>query len=158
MHFGQRGHLDGIVDDKGGLNERTLAEFAEDFVYQFALAHGVIDLEVELLAHLADFLLGLAFQVVTCLFLNGLEDGQTAVRRLEADDLPVDFGLGLAVDGDTDCLEQLFGERHHPVIVLVLHVQLHAGELGIVVAVHALVAEILADFIHTLKTADNQSL
>ena len=158
MHFGQRRHLDGIVDDESGLDECALAELAENLVDEFALAHGVVNLEFQLLAHLTDLVFALAFQIIAGFLLDGLEDGQAAVRCLETDDLAVDFGLGLAVHSDADGFEQTLGERHHPVIVLVLHIQLHAGELGIVVAVHTLVAEVLANLVHALKAAHNQAL
>ena len=158
MHLSQRGHLNGVIDDKGRLDERTLAELAEDFVNQFALTHGVVDFKFQLLAHLADFLLGLAFQIKAGLLLDGLENRQTTIRSLEADDLTVNLGLGLAVDSDTDCFQQLLGERHHPIIVLVLHIQLHAGEFGIMVTVHTLVAEVLTDLIDALEATHNQTL
>ena len=65
---------------------------------------------------------------------------------------------GTVVDGLADGLEQLLGEGHHPVVVLILHIELHAGKLGVVELVHTLVAEVLTDLIDTLKSAYDQSL
>ena len=158
MHLSQGRHLDGIIDDEGRLDERTLAEFTEYLVNQFALTHRIVNLKVQLLAHVANLVFSLAFQVVTCLLLDGLKDGQTAVGGLETDDLTVDLGLGLAVDSDTDGFQQVLGKRHHPVIILVLDIELHTGKFGVMVAVHTLVTEVLSDFINALKTAHNQAL
>ena len=40
--------------DESGLYESTFAEFAEDFINQLTLAHGVVNLHIQFLAHLAD--------------------------------------------------------------------------------------------------------
>ena len=112
---------------------------------------------MERLAHRANFLLGLAVEVVARLFLDSFEDRQAAEGGFEADGLAVDFRFGLAVHGDADAFERLLGEGHHPVVVLILHVEFHAGELGVVVAVHALVAEVLSDFVHALETAHDEA-
>ena len=66
--------------------------------------------------------------------------------------------LRRAVHGYRDLLQQLLREAHHPVVVLVLHIQLHARELGVVAPVHAFVAEVTADLIYTLKSSYYQSL
>ena len=66
--------------------------------------------------------------------------------------------LGRTVHSYRNLLQQLLGETHHPVVVLIRYIQLHAGELWVVTAVHTLVAEITADLVHTLKTTYNQSL
>ena len=52
--------------------------------------------------HLADFVLALAFEVVSGLFLDGFRDGQTAVGSFEANALAVYLGFCAAVYGDTD--------------------------------------------------------
>ena len=158
VHFGQRAHFHRIVGDESRLYECAFTEFAEDFVYQLAFAHGVVNLHFQFAAHLTDFFLALAVEVVTGLFLDGVQDGQTAVRSLEADGLSVDGGFCAAVYCDTDAFEEFLGESHHPVVVLILYVQLYAGEFRVVVFVHTLVAEVLSDFVYTLKTAYDESL
>ena len=158
VHLGQRAHFYRIVGDEGRLYECAFTEFAEDFVYQLAFAHGVVNLHFQFAAHLADFFLALAVEVVAGLFLNGIQDGQAAVRSLEADGLSVDGSLCAAVYSDTDTFEEFLGESHHPVVVLILYVQLHAGKFRVVVFVHTFVTEILSDFVYTLKTAYDKSL
>ena len=158
MGLGQGAHLYGIVGNEGGLDVGALAELAEDFVNQLALAHGVVNLHLEFLADLADFLFTLIAQVVAGLLLDGLEDRQATEGGLEADGLAIDFHVGRAVHLQGDTLQQLLGKAHHPVVILVLYVELHAGELRVVVLVHTLVAEVLADFIYALKAAHDEPL
>ena len=158
MLLGQGRHLHGIVRDERRLDVRALAVFAEDFVDEFALAHGLVRLHAQGVADGAYLVLALAAEVVARLLADGLEDGQAAVGGLETDDLAIDLDLGLAVDGGADALEQLLGERHHPLVVLVGHVELDAGKLGVVALVHALVAEVLSNLIHAVKSAYDEAL
>ena len=44
------------------------------------------------------------------------------------------------------------------VIILILYVQLHAGEFRVMVFVHTFVTEVLSYFIYTLETTHNQTL
>ena len=50
------------------------------------------------------------------------------------------------------------GDVHHGVEVRIGLIQLHGGELGIVLGVHALVAEDAADLVHPVHAADNEPL
>ena len=156
--LGERAHLHRVVGDKGGLNELAFASFAEYFVDKFALTHGFIGLDAEFIGYFAYFFFVLALEVVAGLFLDGFEDRQTAIWSLEANEIAVDHTFRLAVDFGTDGFEQVFGETHHPVVVLVLNIQLHTSKLRVVSAVHTLVAEVLAYFIYTFETTHNQSL
>ena len=158
MHLGQRRHLYGVVGDERWLNERALAELSEEFVDELSLAHCLVYLHALLLAELAYLVFRLAVAVEARLLLYGIEDRQTAIGSLERYYLSVDLSLGLAVHSRTDGLEQLLGERHHPVVVLILHIELHAGELRVVVAVHTLVAEVLANLVDSLETAHDKPL
>ena len=97
-------------------------------------------------------------EVVAALFLNGIEDRQTTVWSLEGNDVAVDFHFRLSVDSNADFFKHFLGERHHPVVVLVAHIELHAGELRIVCLVHAFVAEVLTDFIHAFESTHDESL
>ena len=158
MHLGQWRHLYRIVGDEGWLEESALAELTEELINQLTLTHGLIYVHALLLAECADLFLGLAVAVETGLFLDGIEDRQTAIWSLETDDVAINLALWLAVYGDTDRFEQLLCESHHPVVVLVLNIKLHTGELRVVVTVHTLVAEVLADFINTLETTYDEAL
>ena len=157
VHLRQRRHFHGVVGDEGGLDELAFAGFAEDFVDQLALAHTLIDLDAELLSHAANFFLAHFAQIIARFFLDGVEDGQATIGGFETYGLAVDHRLGRAVHGGADAFEHALGEVHHPVVVLVLHIEFHAGELGVVRAVHAFVAEVLADFVHAFEPAYDQA-
>ena len=157
VHLSQRTHLNRIVDDEGRLDKRTLAELPEDLVDQFTFTHRIVDLHLQFLADRTDLVLALTFQVVTRLFLDRLQDRQAAERSLEADCLTVDRALARTVHGDTDTLQQLLSEAHHPVIVFVLDIKFHTSELRVVRTVHTLVTEILTDLVYTLESTDDQS-
>ena len=158
MHLRQRRHLYRIVGDESGLDERALTGLAEDLVDQFAFAHMFRVLYAEFLGFYADLVFAHICQVQTGLLFDGIEDRQTAVRCFEIHLMITDLHFGRTVDGDRDAFQQLLREAHHPVIILVLHVQLHAGELGVVVSVHTFVTEVTADLIHTLQAAYDQAL
>ena len=140
------------------MDEGTLAELTEEFVDQLTLTHGLIYVHALLLAEVANLFLALAVAVEASLLLDGIEDREAAIWSLEADDVTINLTLWLAVDSDTDGLQQFLGERHHPVVVLVLYVKLHTSELWVVVAVHTLVAEVLANLIYTLETTYDEAL
>ena len=158
VHLRERRHFDGIVGDEGGLDELAFAGFAEDFVDQLALAHALIDLDAELLSHAANFFFVHFAQIIASLLLDGVENGQATIGGFETDGLAVDHRFGRTVHSGADAFEHALGEVHHPVVVLILHIEFHAGELGVVRAVHALVAEVLADFVHAFKAAHDQAL
>ena len=158
VHLGQRRHLDGVVGDECGLDERAFAGLAEDFVNQLAFAHGLVHFHAAFFGHFAHLVLAHRAQVVARFLFDGLQNGQTAVRGFEADGVVANLDLCGAVDSQTDALQQFLRETHHPIIVFVAHVQLHTGKLRVVVAVHAFVAEITANLVHALKSAYNQAL
>ena len=57
-----------------------------------------------------------------------------------------------------DFLQHILHEFHHPDVVLVCHVNLHASELWIVRLVHALVTEVLGELVDAVVAAYDQPL
>ncbi len=157
VHLGQRTHLYRIIGDECWLNECAFAEFAKNLVDQLAFAHGVVNFHLQLVADGADFVLRFSRKIVTRFLFDGIENWQSTVWRFEIDFVVANAHFGGAIHSHGNALEQLLGERHHPLIVFVLHIQLHAGEFGVVALVHALVAEVFADFVHAFESANNQS-
>ena len=153
VFLGEGRHLDRVVGYEGGLNVCAFAELAEHLVDEFAFAHGIVDLHFELTADVANLVLGLAFEVVARFLLYSLEDWEAAEWGAEADDVAIDLTLGFAIYGYAYSLEEMLGEGHHPVVVFVLDVELHACELGVVGTVHALVAEVLANLVYAFEAA-----
>ena len=91
--------------------------------------------------------------VEACLVEDCLGHGDAGIGCLERDCVVADFHLCRAVDVHADFLKHLLGEVHHPVVVFIRYVDLHAGELRIVGAVHAFVAEVLGELIYALEPA-----
>ena len=83
MLLGERRHLDGIVGDEGRLYVAALTLFAEDLVDELALAPGVVDLDMLLLAECAELLLGLSGDVEAGVLLDGVGHRHAAERSLE---------------------------------------------------------------------------
>ena len=158
VHLRKRRHLHWVVSNERRLNKRTLAGLAEDLINELTFAHRFFYFYAHFLSHFADLLFRHIAEVEAGLLLDGIEDRQTAIRCLEIHLIFADLHLGGAVYGDGNLLEEVLRKTHHPVVVFILNVELHAGELGVVVAVHPLVAEIASDLIYTLKTAYNQAL
>ena len=153
MALAQGRHLDRIVADERRLDELLLAVLAEDGVDELAFAHRLVDFDTQPPARFAQLFLGLAGDVVAGLFADGFGHRHAAERRLERDGLAVDRKVGRPVGGQRHMFEHLLGELHHPQVVLVGDVDLHAGEFGVVRAVHALVAEVLAELVDPFETA-----
>ena len=158
VFFGERRHFHGVVGDERGLHESAFAKFAEYFVDEFALAHGVVDFHVERAAHLANFVFALIVEVVAGFFFDGIEYGQTAVRCLKADGFAIHHSFRASIHSHANFFEQLLRETHHPIVVFVLHIEFHASKFRVVVSVHTLVAEVFANFVHAFKSAHYQPL
>ena len=158
MLLGQRRHLDGVVVDEGRLDELRLASLAENFVDEFALAHRAIHLHALRFGEGGELLLVHLGDVGAGEVLDGLEHGVAFPRALEVDDVVADLHLGGAVQREGDALDHLLHGLHHPVVVLVGHVELHLGEFGVVEAVHTLVAEVFGELIDAVEAAHDEFL
>ncbi len=135
-----------------------LAIFPENRIDQLADPHRWLVLDTKLLAGLAQLVYSHALHVHTGIFLDRLKNRQPAVAGLEVDLLVTYLHDCGAVQLEGNLFEHLLHEVHHPDVVLVGHVDLHAGELRVVGLVHALVAEILRELIDSIVAAHNQSL
>ena len=107
---------------------------------------------------MANLIFGHGAEVIARLLLDSLQDRQTAVWCLEVHDIIANLHLGGAVYGNGNLLQQLLGEGHHPVVVLVLYIELHTSKLWIVGAVHTLVAEVTTNLVNALKTTYDEAL
>ena len=133
-----------------------LALLTEDGVNQFPLAHRLVGLNAQRLAGIAQLLLVHIGHIVARMLLNQLAHRGTAVRRLEINLIAPHLHLRGAVQRQGDTLQHGLHKLHHPVVVLIGHINLHTGELGVVGPVHTLVAEIAAELIHTFIPADDK--
>ena len=158
VFFGQRRHFDRVISDIGGLDQMILHLFAEEFVDQLAFAHRFVDLDVKFLAQVAQRLFVHAADIDPRVSFDGLEHGQPLVWPREIDLAIAHLHHGAAGHFARHAFEALLHHFHHPDVVLIGHVDLHRGELGIVRAVHALVAEHFAELIHPVESTHDQAL
>ena len=157
VHLRERRHFHRIVCDESGLNELTFTSFTEDFINELTFTHCFVYLDAEFFSDGTDFIFGLAIEVVARFFLDSIKNGKTTIRSFEANHLTINFRFRFAIHCDANFLQHTFGEIHHPVVVLILHIAFHTGKLGIVRAVHTLVAEVLTDFIDSFKTTHDET-
>ena len=151
--------LQRVVDDEGGLDELLLRHGLEDLGDELALAPGRLGMAAvffqnghQLVASAVEGHL-LAGVLAGQLHHGGAAPvaGQVYRRSLVLDLKGAAGRLGRGLDA-------ALGEIHHGVEVAEGLVGLHGGELGVVVRIHALVAELATDLEHLLETAHEQTL
>ena len=147
-----------VIGNEGGLDQVRLHQQPEKFIQQLAEIETIGEALSQLLSRRAYLLRrGEAGQHWAAMLLQqspvgfpteggGQIDLQAPVGQLE---LP--GGRGSAPD-------KFLCKVHHLAIVGVGLVELQHGELGVMVPVHALIAEILGQLVHLLETADNKPL
>ena len=135
-----------------------LAERPEDGVDQLPFTHRRIEFDVEFPAGVPQVVEPHSRKVDSGVFLDRLQDGQAAVAGLEVYFVLSDLHLGGAVELEGYLFKHLLDEVHHPDVVLVGDVDLHAGELRVVGLVHAFVAEVLGEFVDAVVAADDEPL
>ena len=159
--LGKRAHLDRIHRDKGRLNELFLNLLIKGLIQGVApgLVHAVHINADAFGKRDALFIVPLdRHKVCACDLLDRVRHRETAPGGREVDLLtePVDpIGAQDLLGGAG---KDAFQNIHHAVKVGEGLIQLAGGELGIVLGVHALVAENASDFIDALQTADDQTL
>ena len=113
---------------------------------------------MKFLAGLAELVHIHALHVNAGVFLDGIEDADFLVRSLEVDFHTLVHHGGLSVEVHGNLLKQILDEFHHPDIVLVSHIDFHAGKLRVVGLVHSFITEILCEFIYSVISAHDKSL
>ena len=157
--LGERGNLERMIAHEGGLHELLLGHGLENLADELALAPCVFRMSAVFLQD-GDELLARAIEghflarVLTC----KLHHGRAApfARQVDLGALVGDLQRAARLHGG--CLDEALREVHHAVKVRERLVGLHRGELGVVVWVHALVAELAANFEDLLETAHEQAL
>ena len=147
--------------DKGGLNELFFHLLVEHFVQSVAPG-GVLSLcqlDAHALSHGHGFgVVSHRVKVQANILLDGLCHGQTRPAGRQADVLahPVQFVRAQQVASGAG--EQVFKQVHHVVEVGIGFVQFDGGKFGVVLGVHALVAEDTSHFVHPFQAAHDEPL
>ena len=158
MLFGKRRCFPRIVGYESGLYKVMLTILSEDCINKFTYTHCTVNLDIELLTHLSELLFTHSGHIDTCILLNGIKHREPAVRTFELYFISRDGQESLAVDCNCNPFKQLLNKIHHPNIILVRHIDLHAGKFRIVCLIHSLISEVLCKFIYSRETTDYKSL
>src|SRR5690606_14143905 len=151
-------HLDGVIKDKRWLYQMRLTQFSENLIDEFSLAHRIVIRNFKFVTGIAKSSLIHLRDVDARKVFDSLEHRKALPRPFELDHMLSNLHLCCIVQVDSNLLDHLLDEVHHPEVVLVGNVQFHLGELRIVEARHSLVSEVLREFVHTCKTSDDKSL
>src|SRR5579884_110930 len=162
MLLGQRRDFQRVVGQEESLTQgrNTLAEHgALEVVDQATATGGGVDL-VALSAHLGGKALavGKAVDINAGVLCYGVEQGDARPGRREIDFRSLVGDDLRSLDLLSDVGDHLFHQLHHVVVVSIRLVALHHGELRVVAAINALVAEVAPDFVDAINTADDEPL
>ena len=158
VFLGKRRHLFRIVGDKGRLDKVAFALFAKYLINELALAHSIIYFYANGLGKSSEFVLALSCNVKACKALDGFGHRNTWIRRFEIHFVLAKGGFGGTIYRLSTVLQEVFGEFHHPVVVLVSYIYFHSCKFRIVGSVHSLVAEVLSKFVHPIKASYDEAL
>ena len=159
LFLGQRRNFDRIIINKGRLNQESFTFLLKEEIHDIALAHGVLEiLKLVLNGELPRFFdIFDLIKIDAAGFFDGVIHAEAAERRRQIEITAVIADFQRSVDFLAGRGDQVFGHIHHAVIIRIGLIELDHRELWIVTNVNALVAEIAADFVHALQTADNQA-
>ncbi len=113
---------------------------------------------MQFLACLAELVFIHSCYIHSCILLDGLQHRKSPERRLEVNEIFSNLNLCLSVQLDSYLFQHLLHKLHHPDVVLVGHINFHAGELGIVGLVHSFVAEVLGELIYSVISSHDKPL
>ena len=158
LALGKRTDLHGVVVDKGGLDQLVLNKGIEELGQNGTLGGNLGQLHMMLLGRGNGILVGLpVVEVHAGILLDSLDHSQ-ALPVTHIDLLALIRDDHAAADLEGQALVQLLHQIHHAVEIGKGLIQLDAGEFGVVLGVHALVAEDAANLIHAVHAAHDQAL
>jgi hypothetical protein len=141
MLFGQRRHLNWIIDDEGRGNEVGLNALAENGINNFTAAIGGSWMHAKFFGNLTKFIFILAFNVFARKFFDRIGDGEAAIRRFQIHIMTVEMNLRGAIDSHGNAFKEYFNLLHHPDIIFVGDIELNLREFRIMKAPSALRCE-----------------
>ena len=148
-----------MLGDEGGLDELLLGHRLEDLGDELALApcgFGVAAVALEDIHQLVAR--ALEADILAGSFAGQLDHGGAAPRSAEIHLMALILHLQRAARGKRRRLDDALRELHHAFEVAERLVELHGGELGVMIRIHALVAELAPDLEDLLEAAHQQAL
>ena len=159
--LGQWGHIHRMHGDEGGLDQPLLHLLIKALIQGVApgLVRGLGQLHADGLGGSHRLLVTVdGHEVDAAVLLHRLMHRHAGPSGSQVDLLPLPLHLVGAQDLLGGGGEQVLEQIHHVVEIGVGLVELHGGELRIVLRVHALIAENATDLIHPVQTAHNETL
>ena len=159
--LGQGGDLHRVHGDEGGLDQLLLHPLVKAGVQ--GIAPGGLGGFRQFHTHSLGGghglgIIGDGAEIDAHILTDSVDHGQAAPAGSQIDLLAHPLHFIGAQDLLGGAGEDTLGNIHHTVEVSVRLIQLHSGKLGIVLGIHALVAEDAADLIHTVHAAHDQPL
>src|SRR5690554_3681521 len=94
MTFSEGRHLDGVVNDKGGLNIFPFGLLAENLIYQLPFTHRLVLLYTQFITHLSQLRFIHSTDIDAGMFFYSVNHRHPWVGSLEIDDSIAYFCLG----------------------------------------------------------------
>ena len=157
MFFSQRRHFYWIICDKSRLNKVALAFLSKYFIYQFSFTHCLIYIYTDGFRECSKFFFTLISDIVSCKFLDGICHRNPFVRSFPVYLVFSENSFGCSIYCFGTMLQKSFGKVHHPVVILVCHIDFHCRKFRVVGSVHTFITEVFRKLIYTIKTTDYQS-
>lgn len=157
--FCERRNLDRMVGDEDRLNERLFDAFLEELGDDLACAPTFFNVNTVLVCHRGSFLArhGKA-NVLARDLIHELDHARTSPFTTKMDGRALIFHIERTASRHSCCLHEALRELHHALKIGESLVGFHRGELGVVIRIHAFVAELAADLEDLLEAAHEQAL
>ena len=154
--FCERRNLDRMVGDEDRLNERLFDAFLEEFGDDLARGPPFFDVNAVLVCHRGSFFTchGKA-NVLARDLIHELDHARTSPFTTKMDGRALILHIERTASRHSCCLHEALRELHH---ALKIGESFHRGELGVVIRIHAFVAELAADLKNLLEAAYEQAL
>lgn len=168
--LGQRRHHLGVTSDEGRVDTGLLNKLTNQLVQHAGVGQRWGAVDVHLLKDTLEEVVGLLGvelitrrELLTSGFLQGGDHlhsppGSLPIHVVCLTILGVEGGLVATGDVLDQAGDKLLSQVHNVVYIGIGPVELASGELRVVGKVNALVTELTAQFVHTLKTSDNKHL
>ncbi len=130
-----------------------LCFFSENRINDLAFPHGIVQLYIQAIGHIPQTGFIFSSDIVTGTLFDGIQHRDALERTFEVDLLITHTYFGGPMKVECYFLDHLLCKIHHPVIILIGHIDLHHSELWIMGPVHPFVPEVLGEFIDTIITS-----
>ena len=157
--LGKRRHLDGVIHNKGGLDQIIFTVLLKKHIENVALLMTRFIFNMVFIGKLLClFRVTDSVKINAGVFLHGVNHGKALKGLTKVDLFSAVSDDGGAADFLCEEAEKVFCQIHHAVIIGIGLVELHQRKLRVMTGINPFITEHAADLIHSLQPADNQAL